>query len=97
MLVKDIINKTEVEMTAEEILDAVAHKDRQVDFVFDTVHTDSDGYLSWDRENWTNVDGKRFIRSMFLEGRALSEYNAFNKYDLKAEFKPEEAVEIILG
>lgn len=97
MLVKDVINKVELDLTTEEILDQVAHHDRQVDFVFDEVHTDADGYLSWDRENWTSIDGKRFIRSYFLEGRALSEYNAFNKYDCRDEFRPEKAIEIILG
>ena len=97
MKVNDIINKTELDLTAEEILDLVAHHDRQVDFVFTEKRTDVDGYISWDRENWTSVDGKRFIRSYFLDGRALTEYTGFNKYDLKSEFKPEEAAEIILG
>lgn len=95
MLVNDSINKTELDLTSEEILDLIAHKDRQVDFVFDETRTD--GYLTWDRENWNCVDGKRFIRSYFLKGRALSEYSTFNKYDCKAEFKPEEAKSVILG
>ena len=95
MLVKDVINKTVVEMTVEELIDAVAAKDRQIDLYFNGTRTD--GYLTWDHENWVSVDGKRFVRSHFLEGKALSEASYFNKYDYKAEFKPEEAKEILLG
>ena len=95
MLVKDLINKTELEMTHEEIMDAVAKNDRQVDLYFEVTRTD--GYLTWDHENWVSVDGKRFVRSHFLKGKALSEASYFNKYDYKAEFKPEEAKEIVLG
>ena len=43
------------------------------------------------------MDGKRFIRSYFLEGRALSDYSGYNKYDMKGNFKPEEAKEVRLG
>lgn len=95
MLVKDIINKTEVEMTREEIMEAVAKNDRQVDLIFEEER--NDGMITWDHENWVSVDGKRFVRSHFLNGKALSEASYFNKYDYKAEFKPEEAKEIILG
>ena len=95
MLVKDIINKTEVEMTREEIMEAVAKNDRQVDLIFDEER--NDGMITWDHENWVSVDGKRFVRSHFLKGKALSEASYFNKYDYKAEFKPEEAKEIVLG
>ena len=56
-----------------------------------------EGYLSWDQENWTCVDGKRFIRSYFLQGRALSDYSGYNKYDMKGCFLPEEAREVRLG
>ena len=70
---------------------------RQVDLVFAEKRTDDDGYLSWDQENWTCVDGKRFIRSYFLEGRALSDYSGYNKYDLKGCFLPEQAKEVRLG
>jgi len=95
MLVKDIIEKCDKDLASAEILDQLANHDRQVDLVFNEERTD--GYLTWDRENWTSVDGKRFIRSYFLKGRALSEFSTFNKYDCKAEFKPEEATEVILG
>ena len=92
-----MINNTELDLTAEEIMDQVANHDRQVYLVFAEPRTDADGYLTWDKENWTSVDGKRYIRSYFLEERALSDYSGFNKYDFKAEFKPEEAKEVILG
>ena len=43
------------------------------------------------------MDGKRFIRSYFLAGRALSDFSGYNKYDLKGCFRPEEAKEVRLG
>ena len=97
MLVKDIINNTELDLTADEIMDQVANHDRQVYLIFDQVRTDEDGYMKWDKENWTSVDGKRFIRSYFLEDRALSEYSGFNVYDFKSVFVPEEAKEVQLA
>lgn len=97
MKVNDIINKTELDLTTAELIDKIVKEDRQVDLVFAEKHTDDDGYLTWDRENWTCVDGKRFIRSYFLEGRALSDYSGYNKYDMKGCFLPETAKEILLG
>ena len=97
MKVTDTVNNTELELTAEELIDLVANHNRQVDLVFAEKRSDEDGYLSWDQENWTCVDGKRFIRSYFLGGRALSDYSGYNKYDLKGYFLPDEAKEIRLG
>lgn len=97
MKVIDTVNKTELELTADELIDLVANHNRQVDLVFAEKRSDEDGYLSWDQENWTCVDGKRFIRSYFLAGRALSDYSGYNKYDLKGCFLPDEAKEIRLG
>lgn len=97
MLVKDTVKKTELDLTTAELIDLVANGNRQVDLVFDEKQSDEDGYLHWDRENWTSVDGKRFIRSYFLEGRALKDYGGFNKYDMQGIFLPEEAVEVVLG
>ena len=97
MKVIDTINKTELDLTVDEIIDLVANKNRQVDLIFAEKPTDADGYLSWDQENWTCVDGKRFIRSYFLAGRALSDFSGYNKYDLKGCFLPEEAKEVRLG
>ncbi len=97
MKVKDTVNKKELDLTAEELIDLVASHNRQVDLIFAEKRTDDDGYLTWDQENWTCVDGKRFIRSYFLEGRALSDYSGYNKYDLKGCFLPEQAKEVRLG
>lgn len=97
MKVYDAINKTELDKTTAELVDLMVSANRQVDLVFADKRTDEDGYLTWDRENWVSVDGKRFVRSYFLDGRALSDYSGYNKYDLKGYFRPEEAKEVILG
>ena len=50
MKVIDTINKTELDLTVDEIIDLVANKNRQVDLIFAEKRTDADGYLSWDQE-----------------------------------------------
>ena len=97
MKVQDLIKKCELDLTTEELVDLIAHGNRQVDLIFDEKKTDEDGYLSWDAENWTSVDGKRFIRSYSLAGRVLSDYSGYNKYDLKGYFLPETAKEVRLN
>ena len=97
MKVKDMIQKTEKELSTEELVDLVANHNRQVDLLFAEKKTDEDGYLTWDAENWTSVDGKRFIRSYSLQGRVLSDYSGYNKYDLKGYFLPETAMEVRLN
>ena len=97
MKVIDTVNKTELDLTAEELVDLVANHNRQVDLIFAEPRTDEDGYLKWDHENWTCVDGKRFVRSYFLQGRALSDYSGYNKYDLASYFLPQEAQEVRPG
>ncbi|MBE6994357.1 MAG: hypothetical protein E7423_06950 [Ruminococcaceae bacterium] len=97
MKVYDRIKKEDVDLTTEELIDLIVHHNRQVDLTFDSVHQDSDGYLKWDAENWVALDAKRFIRSYFLEGRALSDSTRHNIYDLKGYFNPEEAVKVELG
>jgi len=97
MKVFDKIEKIEKDLTVDQLVDLVANHNRQVDLVFAEVRTDEDGYLSWDTENWTSVDGKRFIRSYALKGRTLSDYSGYNKYDLKGYFLPEEAAEVYLN
>ena len=74
MKVNDVIEKCEKDLTTEELIDLVANHNRQVDLLFAETKTDEDGYLKWDAENWTSVDGKRFIRSYSLEGRVLDVY-----------------------
>ncbi|MDO5110670.1 MAG: hypothetical protein Q4E65_00020 [Clostridia bacterium] len=97
MKVNDVIQKVEKDLSAEELVDLVANHNRQVDLLFAQTKTDADGYLTWDAENWTSVDGKRFICSYSLQGRVLSEYCGYNKYDLKGYFQPENAKEIRLN
>ena len=97
MKVNDLIQKCERDLTTAEITDMVAKDNRQVDLIFAEKRTDDAGYLTWDAENWTSVDGKRFIRSYFLDGRALSDYSGYNKYDMRGVFNPEQAKEIRLN
>ena len=97
MKVFDKIEKCEKDLTTAELIDLIANHNRHVDLVFAEKRTDEDGYLSWDAENWTSVDGKRFIRSYALAGRVLSDYSGYNKYDMKGYFLPEEAKEVYLN
>lgn len=97
MRVNDLIEKCEKELSWDDLVDLVANHNRQVDLLFAQKQTDEDGYLTWDAENWTSVDGKRFIRSYSLEGRALSDYSGYNKYDMKGYFQPESAKEVRLN
>lgn len=96
MKVLDIIEKTEKDLTYDQLVELVANHNRQVDLVFAERRSDEDGHV-WNGENWTCVDGKRFIRSYFLDGRASSDYSGYNKYDMKGCFLPKEAAEIRLG
>ena len=70
---------------------------RQVDLYLKEKKSDEDGYMSWDVEHWSSVDGKRFIRCYSLEGRVLSESTGHNIYDLQNDFKPEEAAKVELS
>ena len=97
MKVIDVIEKCEKDLTTEELIDLVANHNRQVDLILAEKKTDEDGYLTWDAENWTSVDGKRFIRSYSLEGRVLSDFSGYNKYDMKGYFQPETAKEVRLN
>ena len=89
----DMINKKELDVTRDDLVKLILNN-RQVDLVFDKARTDSDGYLTWDAENWTTVDGKRFIRSYSLKGRVLKDFTAHNIYDLENDFFPEQAKEV---
>ena len=97
MKVYDTIKKEELDLTTEELIDLIANHNRQVDLIFAEKRSDADGYLTWDAENWTSVDGRRFIRCYSLEGRVLKDSTGHNKYDLKGYFTPEEAKEVRLG
>lgn len=96
MKVIDTIQKIEKDLSYDELVDLMANHNRQVDLILTGKKSDEDGHV-WDSENWTCVDGKRFIRSYFCEGRASSDYSGYNKYDMKGCFLPEEAKEVRLG
>ena len=96
MKVIDTIQKIEKDLSYDELVDLMANHNRQVDLILTGKKSDEDGHV-WDAENWTCVDGKRFIRSYFCEGRASSDYSGYNKYDMKGCFLPEEAKEVRLS
>ena len=96
MKVIDTIQKIEKDLSYDELVDLMANHNRQVDLILTGKKSDEDGHV-WDADNWTCVDGKRFIRSYFCEGRASSDYSGYNKYDMKGCFLPEEAKEVRLG
>lgn len=89
----DLINKKEVDVTKKDLVDLM-NNNRQVDLILKEKKTDSDGYLTWDAENWTSVDGKRFIRCYSCEGRVLRDSTTHNIYDLENDFFPEDAKEV---
>ena len=90
MKVKDIVNNEELDLNKDELIQKM--KDgRQVDLILSEKKTDDVGYLTWDMEQWSTVDGKRFIRTYQLDGRVLSEYTSHNIHDLRAYFMPDEA------
>ena len=86
----DMIHKKELDVTRKELIDVMLH-DRQSDMILPEPKTDEDGYLTWDAENWSSVDNRRFIRCYSLKGRVLRDSTAHNIYDLENDFKPEEA------
>lgn len=96
MKVIDTIQKIEKDLSYDELVDLMANHNRQVDLILTGKKSDEDGHV-WDAENWTCVDGKRFIRSYALGGRVLSEYSTYNKYDMKGYFLPETAKEVYLN
>ena len=96
MKVIDTIQKIEKALSYDELVDLMANHNRPVDLILTGKKSDEDGHV-WDAENWTCVDGKRFIRSYFCEGRASSDYSGYNKYDMKGCFLPGEAKEVRLG
>lgn len=86
----DMINKKELEVSRDELV-ALMHNNRQIDLIFAESRTDRDGYLTWDAENWTAVDGRKFIRCYSLAGRVLRDSTTHNIYDLANDFFPEQA------
>ena len=97
MKVYDKVNKVELEATTDELVKLMAPGGRPVDLILHEKKSDVDGYMSWDIEHWSSIDGKRFIRCYSLEGRTLGESTGHNIYDLRNDFKPEEAKEVQLS
>jgi hypothetical protein len=90
----DLINKKEIEVTYDSLIKLMSNDNRQVDLILNEKVTDGDGYLTWDAEHWTVVDSKRFMRCYSLGDRQLRDFTSHNIYDLKNDFKPEQAKEI---
>ena len=97
MKIYDTVKKEAVEVAGTDGLIQIMKNGRQVDLYLKEKKTDEDGYLTWDVEHWSTVDNKRFIRCYSLEGRVLSESTGHNIYDLRNDFKPEEAEKIELS
>ena len=97
MKIYDTVKKEDVEIADHKELIKIMQDGRQVDLYLKEKKSDEDGYMSWDVEHWSSVDGKRFIRCYSLEGRVLSESTGHNIYDLENDFKPEEAQKVELS
>jgi hypothetical protein len=96
MKVKDVVNNIELDLNRDDLIQKM--KDgRQVDLILKEKKSDDIGYLTWDMEQWSTLDGKRFIRTYQLEGRVLSEYTSHNIHDLRAYFMPDEAEKVQLS
>ena len=96
MQVKDIVKNETSELTREDLIQKMK-EGRQVDLILKEKKTDDIGYLTWDMEQWSTLDGKRFIRTYQLEGRVLSEYTSHNIHDLNAYFFPDDAAAVQLS
>lgn len=96
MQVKDIVKNETVELSREDLIQKMK-EGRQVDLILKEKKSDDIGYLTWDMEQWSTVDGKRFIRTYQLEGRVLSEYTSHNIHDLNAYFFPDVAAAVQLS
>lgn len=96
MQVKDIVKNETAELTREDLIQKMK-EGRQVDLILKEKKTDDIGYLTWDMEQWSTVDGKRFIRTYQLDGRVLSEYTSHNIHDLNAYFFPDDAAAVQLS
>ncbi len=97
MKIYDTVKDEEIEVENDDDLMQIMIDGRQVDLIFDGTKTDADGYLTWDVEHWSSIDERRFIRTYALKGRELGESTGHNIYDLKNEFKPEQATKVQLS
>ncbi|SHK66824.1 hypothetical protein [Hespellia stercorisuis] len=97
MKIYDSVNKVDVEVDGTKGLIQLMVDGRQVDLYLKEKKSDEDGYMTWDVEHWSTVDGRRFIRCYSLEGKVSSEFTGHNIYDLENSFKPEEAEKVELS
>lgn len=97
MKIYDKVNDVETEVDGTEGLIQLMRDGRQVDVYLAEPISDVDGYLTWDVEHWSCLDGRRFIRCYSLKGRVLGESTGHNIYDLCNDFKPENAVKVELS
>ena len=96
MHVEDTVKKEFLELDTKGLIQKMI-EGRQVDVILKEKQTDDVGYLTWDIEHWSTVNGERFIRCYSLEGRVLKESTGHNIYDLANDFKPEEAAKVQLS
>ncbi len=96
MKVYDTVNDVELEADTQKLIDIMVDG-RQVDVYLKGEKTDDDGYITWDVEHWSSIDNRRFIRCYSLKGKVLGESTGHNMYDLRNEFKPEEALKVELS
>ena len=47
----DLINKKELEVTSQDLIDLMVEGNRQIDLILHEKKTDEDGYLTWDAEH----------------------------------------------
>lgn len=97
MKVYDTVKRCELEVKGTDDLVNIMREGRQVDIYLKEEKTDLDGYISWDIEHWSSIDVQRFIRCYSYKGKVLTESTGHNIYDLKTDFKPEEALKIELS
>jgi hypothetical protein len=90
----DLIKKKEMDVSTQDLINLMTEENRQIDLIRHGKKTDEDGYLTWDAEHWTVVTAKKFMRTYSLGDRQLRDFTSHNIYDLRNDFKPEEAKEI---
>ncbi len=67
MKVYDKVNKVELEATTDELVKLMSPGGRQVDLILHEKKSDEDGYMSWDVEHWSSIDGKRLKKTPWLQ------------------------------
>ena len=68
MKIYDSVNKTEVEVDGTKGLIQLMKDGRQVDLYLKEKKSDEDGYMSWDVEHWSSVDGEA-LHPLLFPGR----------------------------